>query len=525
MPLRTSLAALILVALSSGAAHADLPAAVDALRGAPPAHPARFEFAVVPRGMAADTEPWDALGVDFVLDADTPGGALAPPRIALFPGDPGAPPAFAFSHGNTRIVVLATGDGDAAPDPARVAWLRADLEESTAANVVLVVDRPGFAGNWARDWAPIAELVVAHPVRWVVALDAPDAPTRDFGVHDGARHLALGGGDGRFLFARVRGDELHGALVAAGGAVPLDARRDDRLEAMARLRDAFACGVVEAPLGAPMDASFTVSLRNPGVDPLGGVLRWHTPPGWRVDPAEAVYAAAPGEEALLRFRAVVASPDSARFPVPAFTTALPGPAGDVPVRVPLAFQPTLAAARALQPVTLDGRLDDWAAVPPHRLTYAQGYSVFDTDDLVAWVRAQWTPEAILVAVELRDDAFAPADGPDPRDGDHVRIRLGKVEWLLALGAAGPHATRIPAGAAFPEAVPDLPLAILRDGPRRVYEVAFPAAAPLEPGHRHAFGVQVHDHDPAQPQHTPHHASLSPTQTADAPETVVLILVD
>lgn len=513
--------ALLAIAAAADPASAGPADALEALRGAPPAHPAHFDFAVVPRGVD-DAEAWRALAPDFLLAAAAPPRGEAP-AIALFPDSADAPPAFAFTHGNTRFVAFAPGPPGAPPDPARVAWLRGDLEASTAANIVILVDAPRFAGDWSREWAPVAEVLAGFPVRWIVAMDAPDAPTRDFGDFDGPRYLALGGADGRFLLGRVRGGAVDGALVAAGAALPIDVRRDGRLDALARLRDAFECAGVEGPLGAPLDAPFTVTLRNPGAEPIAATAAWILPPGWRVEPPAAHFTAAPGAAHSLPFRAIVASPDTARFPVPALAADLPGPAGPVSLRVPLPFLPTLDAPRAARPVAIDGALDEWASVPPHRLTYAHGYSVFDTGDLVAWVRAQWTPEALAVAVEVRDDDFAPAAGADPRDGDHIRVRVGGDHWILALGDAGPRAARDDGGALRP--APALPVAIRRDGPRRVYEAAFAFPAPPVVGQRIPFSVEVHDHDPAHPRRPPHHAGLLPASLPEAPPAATLILVD
>ena len=113
------------------------------------------------------------------------------------------PTYYAFSYGNTRLIVLDTEEVDALDviSDAQFAWLKRELETTKAKNILIFMHQPYFASYddpgkieevWAKRWKRMADLFHGHPVRAVFA--GHKHGYRDFGVRDGVHYVICAGG-------------------------------------------------------------------------------------------------------------------------------------------------------------------------------------------------------------------------------------------------------------------------------------------------------------------------------------------
>lgn len=99
-------------------------------------------------------------------------------------------------------------------------------------------------------------------------------------------------------------------------------------------------------------------------------------------------------------------------------------AAEKPIAIPLRPDP---------PITVDGRLDDWATVPGALEINRREQVIYQpenwqsADDLSATVRLCWRREGLFIAAEVRDDVFANSgSGADAFRGDHIELYFDAV---------------------------------------------------------------------------------------------------
>ena len=94
-------------------------------------------------------------------------------------------------------------------------------------------------------------------------------------------------------------------------------------------------------------------------------------------------------------------------------------AADAPIAIPLRPDP---------PITVDGKLDDWATVPSVHEINRKEQVIFQPEnwkspeDLSARIRFSWRREGLLIGAEVHDDAFSNSgSGADAFRGDHLEL--------------------------------------------------------------------------------------------------------
>lgn len=438
-----------------------------------------------------------------------------------------APFNYTVTRGNVLCVVLNTEEpGD--PDgfsPEQRDWLRGALAASKAEHIFIFLHVPLFRGNWERDWAPAAEIIKGHPVRAVFA--GHEHYYRDCGEIDGVRYVVAGSAGGGlglpeeeggffcYLAVRVRGNEVSWSVVKPGAVLPADTVTEAGVARLRELRGMLTGETVELPWEGAVDREVAAVLKNPFDAPMQTTLRWTTPEGWQVDPRELVFEVPAGESRGMS--AHLRSDGPARFPVPVLEGMVDNPETGEPVvlSLPLDLVPLTTAPHAPGPVTLDGDLAEWGAAPALAMTYGSGYDPADTADLKAAARLMWDEDHLYVAVEVEDNEFyQPYHGDVVWMADSVELWIENSNWSFSLSAKGPQVFLDERPDKHLDAVvPEVPLAVKRDGNRTVYEAAYPAAEvphiPLEAGTQIRFSILVNDLDPSGPLEKRHYAELTP----------------
>lgn len=437
------------------------------------------------------------------------------------------PLTYSFSYGNSRFIALNTEEQGGADrlSSAQVAWLKEDLEHTKANNIFLFLHRPFFAGDWDATWSNVAEVLQGHPVRIVFA--GHDHGYQYWGERDGVRYVISGGAERgapekeagfvHYLLVRVRGVEVDWAVIRPGSVLPPDVITKAALEEKQAFEQAFRCEPVEIPYGESVDRIVNVTIENPSPETMSSTLTWHVSPDWRVDPLETPFTALPSQPVTLAFRVWTDSPETVRFPAPAFRATVPIAQSDVPVTITknLDLIPTTVSPFAEDPVFLDGVLTEWARATPIPLAYACGFLISDVTDLQSQIRLLWDEGHVYIAVETEDDEFyQPHTGDAARSADNVQVFLDDWAWSLTLTERGEevflHKGPKREGGAVNTAVR---LAVKRNGRRTVFEAAFPVSevAPvrLAEGNSYRLSVVANDLDPGVPGRPRHWAELTP----------------
>jgi len=448
------------------------------------------------------------------------------------------PTYYAFSYGNTRFLVLDSEEVDALDQisETQFAWLKQELETTTATNILLFLHQPYFtsyddpgktdeamAGRWKR----MADLFRGHPVRAVFA--GHEHGYRDFGVRDGVHYVICAGGarfgsggvpEGRFnhyLWVRVRGDQVNWAVIRPGSVLPEDAFTNDRAAELFAIRNRLVvCDEVAVPLGQPVDREVIVRVTNPFDTPFRSTITWNAPAGWSVTPPASDYAVAARSAVALKFQVSAPTAANARFPVPSFKTRYANTRFGPPLEVntPLPLVPVATAARARTPVHLDGHLSEWAGAPPMPLTYFSGFDKgrVDPTDLGGECRALWDPQHLYLAFDITDnDHCQPYAGDIVWLADAIQFNVDRWAWGISLTRHGPEVfSYIGEGLSAETVNRDVKLAVRRENGHTLYEVAIPArlARPLTltNGARFRLRVQVADRDNSDARHE---VSLTP----------------
>ena len=455
------------------------------------------------------------------------------------------PTFYSFRYGNSQFVLLNSeevGAVDRISDE-QVAWLKKELESSTAKNIFLFLHQHYFEHAddpaappeqyWGKHWANVAAVLQGHPVRAVFC--GHEHVYRDCGVRDGVHYVITGGAatygmqgpenEGHFnhyLLVSVRGEEVHWAVIKPSSVLPEDVVTSARIDELNNIRNTWiAADEVFTPLGAPVDQDVTITISNPAESSMKSSLKWDLKPGWTIEPTEAAYEVATKSATKLLFRVKTATAQDARFPVPIFHTTYSqtqhGPAVDV--AQDLRFVPVMAAARAQGPIKIDGVLDEWAAAPMAPMIYSSGFDGKDTSDLQCRLGFLWDDNMLYLAVETVDNEYyQPYAGDIVWSADNVELFLNDWSWGLTLTKNGPEVFLYEGVNVSAETVnTDVKLAVKRDGTKIIYEAAFPKShlTPLElaQGNSFRFNLLMNDLDPSGPVKPRHWLELVPGPSA------------
>lgn len=566
-------AGLLLFALLASIAHATLAdKAFEKLRQSPPEYPDRFEFVVIgdtradepivlPDAFRQCIREWNVLNPAFVIDSGdlVLGGAAEgldpqwtefertvsesnppffpvagnhdisdPVTEAIYTGRIG-PLVYGFSYGNSRFIALNSEEQGAIDrlTDAQVAWLRADLANTTAENIFLFLHRPYFAGDWDRQWRNVAEAIKGYPVRAVFG--SHWHLYRDCGERDGVRYVVTGGGGAgvstpeeeggffHYLYVQVRGDDVQWAVVKPGAILAENTVTAERIAEIRAFQNAFRTGPLNALYGEPFDREVRVVVENPYERPFISRITWTVPEGWEVTPREARLEATPNLPISVPFHIQAAGPESVRFPVPEYSVVVDIAEYGDPVKVTkrIDLVPTTYVPHAAQPVSIDGDLSDWADTEALPMIYPYDFDIADTADLHSQVRLMWDEANLYLAVETVDDEFyQPYAGDIVWSADNVQLFLERYEWGLTLTEKGEEVFLYKGPERDGETVNTaVKLAVRRDGVHSVYEAAFPAhelrPLLLEEGASYSFSIVMNDLDPSVAGRTRHWVELTP----------------
>ncbi|MCX5757737.1 MAG: metallophosphoesterase, partial [Candidatus Hydrogenedentes bacterium] len=450
------------------------------------------------------------------------------------------PTRYAFSYGNSRFIALDSEEVDA-PDrlsDGQVAWLKQELETTTARNIFLFLHQPYFTDHddprivdqtWEQRWKYLADIMHGHPVRAVFA--GHIHCYRDFGVRDGVHYAICGGaasfGKGsddlgnfnHYLLVRVRGEEVDWLVIKPGAVLPSDVCTNAHLAELYDIHHHLVfCDDLPAPYGQPFDRNVTIHIQNPFDKPFDSSIAWQVPEGWKVEPLSKNYSVAANGSVDVTFHVAADCPAAVRFPVPSFKTRYANTSFGTPVdvnNVEMPLVPVAEATRATREIVVDGVLDEWNGATPIVLPYPEGFGrgEYTPADLSGQCRAMWDDTHLYVAFEIIDNEhYQPYAGDIVWLADAIEFGIDRWAWGISLTKAGPEVFMYLGEGMSAETVnKDVKLAVRRETGRTIYEVAFPAALvkplALEAGSSFRFRAQVADVD--REGGPKHELSLSP----------------
>ncbi|HAJ37597.1 MAG TPA: hypothetical protein DCL15_18165 [Chloroflexi bacterium] len=237
---------------------------------------------------------------------------------------------------------------------------------------------------------------------------------------------------------------------------------------------------------------------------------------------------------------------------PAATATMPAPASATPSIAAAEMRPSqngVFSARRGQPITLDGRFEDWPGPWQPVSAVIQGREQWSgPNDLSGVMQIMWAPEGLYLAVQITDDVLRPGpDGSDQWQGDGVELQFDRrLTDDFADTRANDDDTQIglapDAEFQFVRGYRWLPLAAeSRFDPPGVVatatgqyalEVLIPwlyfdvSAAELQPGLRYGFNLSINDNDGDTPaQQTVLSASTARTTHDNPTEWGTLMLGD
>lgn len=449
------------------------------------------------------------------------------------------PTHYAFSYGNSLFIALDSEEVDA-PDrlsDEQVAWLKHELDATTATNIFLFLHQPYFTDHddprlvdetSEKRWKYLADVMHGHPVRAVFAGHLHCY--RDFGVRDGV-HYAICGGAASFgnhpddtglfnhyLLVRVRGDQVDWLVVKPGSLLPSDVCTNAHLAELYDINHRLVfCEDLPTPYGEPFDRDVTIHIQNPFDKAFTSSVTWDVPDGWKVDPMSKDYSVAANGDANVTFHVAANGPEAVRFPAPSFKTSYANTSFGKPVDVKtdMPLVPVGQAVHASGEVTIDGALDEWQNVAPMTMPYPGGFApgTYTPDDLSGQCRLMWDEAHLYIAFEIVDNEhYQPYAGDIVWLADAIEFGVDKWAWGVSLTKAGPEVFMYLGEGLSAETVnKDVSSAVRREGGRTTYEVAFPAKLvkplKLEAGASFQFRAEAADVDrEGGPKHD---LSLSP----------------
>ncbi len=436
---------------------------------------------------------------------------------------------FSFGYGNAHFICMNSEEVGFMDvfSPEQMAWLKEELSKTQAANIFLLLHKPIFETNFEAGWAPVAEAIKGRPVKVVFA--GHEHLYRDCGAKESVRYVITGGGGAEtsdveqeggfhhYLWVRVRGGDVQWSVIKPGAVLPSDVVTKDKLALRHSLQQIARSEMVLWPFGQAFDRQVAVQLKNPLDKSLASRVEWEIPAGWNVSPANQPFDLPAGGMATQYYRIWTEKPELVRFPAPTLRTVLAEVANgeDVEARQALDLVPAVEAVRAAGPVTIDGKLDEWAAAQSVPMTYAFGMDPANAEDLKASLRWMWDDTHLYIAVEVEDNEFhQPYSGDLIWTADSIELWLDEWIYSLSLTPPGPQVflTKTPQ-IDVEKIIPEIPLAIFRKDRLTVYEAAFGAQdvapLPLQAGAQFRSSVLANDLDPATPGSQRHWLELSP----------------
>lgn len=438
-----------------------------------------------------------------------------------------APFNYHISRGNALFIILNTeepGDPDGFSQEQRN-WLRTTLESSTAEHIFLFLHVPLFRGNWQRDWQPVADIIKGYPVRVVFA--GHEHVYRDCGSVDGIRYVVAGSAGGGigipeeeggffcYLWVKVRGEEVSWAVVRPGSVLAANSITEEKVAARRSLRSMLSIEAISLPWGDPVDRKVQATISNPFEQPMPATLGWKESPGWQIKPVHFEVTVPP--KSAVSLETYVRHGGPRYFPAPTLEGIgnHPETSEAVPLTQRLDIVPVAKIPHAPKNMTVDGVLAEWAAAPKFPLLYGANYDPMDTEDLEASVQILWDENHLYMAVEVKDDEFfQPYYGDIVWMADSVELWIENSNWSFSLTPKGPQVFLDERPDKHLDAVVEnVPLAVLRQGNRVIYEAAYPAheLPQIRLEHRATihFSLLVNDLDPALPERKRHYAELTP----------------
>ncbi len=339
-----------------------------------------------------------------------------------------------FDHGDCHFVLLDTTEEEkwGYLGPAQLAWLRADLREAKAKMVFVFTHFPLWeparvAPKYHEFWAQtLHPLFRESRVRAVFGGHFHSyGPTRDI---DGIRYFITGGGGAELKPAYKKAGGVHHFLRVSVKGESFDVRvvtdHGELTDAEADVTggEAFAdqhcsrIGLAENASRLEVGTRIPVSLTNPFRDPLNGTAEWLLDAAaWIGAPATNWFEIPPGATKDLEFELAARSATNALATLPQLAFAVRAGPRQLYFRRDVSVLRRLAAPRLPATPALDGRLDEWTAVPA--LTLDAGTPA------AAEVRAFRTAEALHLAVTV--PVAVPDEDEDAAFRDDLRIGFAR----------------------------------------------------------------------------------------------------
>ncbi len=384
---------------------------------------------------------------------------------------------------NSELFGMALDPARAVPGPdtqaEQMAWVERVLAEHRAARWTLVfLHQPLWdLSKVPRDWRRVEELLGERP--YTVFAGHIHSYTQERRNDRSFVTLATTGG-GSGLRGRAHGEFDHVALVSMTGDGPRVANlmlegiegEEVRTREMRGVVNRLEAAVRGEPLAAgagPFERGVArFRVQNRGDEPLELEARFEGGPDLALSPDGLSRRLAPGSEDLVEVEVRAASrapleglrPAAARF---ALATRAPGGARVlVETRSQIVPERPFSCPRPARPPLLDGRLDEWGALPfradvPAQVEAGAGWT--GPADASFRFAVACDDDFVHVAVDVTDDDLQLAPRPTARARDGVSLVLD----------ARPDPERSRNGSLW---------AAIRDGGRR--ELLFAAAAPAPP---------------------------------------------
>lgn len=339
-----------------------------------------------------------------------------------------------FDHGDCHFVLLDTTEQEkwGYLGPAQLAWLKTDLRE-TKAKMVFVFTHfplwetarvaPPYHDFWTQTLHPLFR---ESRVRAVFGGHFHSyGPTRDI---DGIRYFITGGGGAELRPAYKKAGGVHHFLRVSVKGESFDVRvvtdHGELTDAEADVTggEAFAdqhcsrIGLAEGASRLEAGTRIPVSLANPFRVPLEGTAEWLLDAAnWTGAPPTNRFEIPPGATKDLQFELAARSGTNALARLPQLAFAVRVGTRQLYFRRDVSVLRRLATPQLPAAPTLDGRLDEWAAVPA--LTLDAGTPA------ATEVRAFRTTGALHLAVTV--PITAPDEDEDAAFRDDLRIGFAR----------------------------------------------------------------------------------------------------
>ena len=287
-----------------------------------------------------------------------------------------------FDHGDCHFVLLDTTEDEkwGYLGPAQLAWLKTDLRETKAKLVFVFTHFPLWETNrvapryhefWAQTLHPLFR---ESRVRAVFGGHFHSyGPTRDI---DGIRYFITGGGGAELRPAYKKAGGVHHFLRVSVKGESFDVRvvtdHGELTDAEADVTggEAFAdqhcsrIGLAEDASRLEAGTRIPVSLTNPFRVPLEGTAEWLLDAAnWTGAPPTNRFEIPPGATKDLEFELAARSGTNALARLPQLVFAVRAGTRQLYFRCDVSVLRRLTAPQLPAAPTLDGRLDEWAAVP------------------------------------------------------------------------------------------------------------------------------------------------------------------